>query len=83
MESSNSLPGPPGTGARLGGLVLGLLGSLALSRTMAAFLYETAAIDPTIYVMVTALLLTVTIAACLVPAARAAHSDQMAALRHA
>jgi predicted permease len=72
-----------GLGPALGGLVLGLLGSLALSRTMSAFLYETPAIDPTIYLMVTALLLTVTIAACLVPAARAAHSDPMAALRHA
>ena len=67
----------------LAGLVLGLLGSLALSRTMSAFLYETAAIDPMIYAIVTALLLTVTIAACLVPAARAARSDPMTALRHA
>ena len=67
----------------LAGLVLGLLGSLALSRTMSAFLYQTAAIDPMIYAVVTALLLTVTVAACLVPAARAARSDPMTALRHA
>jgi predicted permease len=72
-----------GLAPALAGLVLGLLGSLALSRTMSAFLYETAAIDPMIYVMVTALLLTVTVAACLVPAARAARSDPMTALRHA
>jgi putative ABC transport system permease protein len=67
----------------LAGLVLGLVGSLALSRTMSAFLYETAAIDPMIYAVVTTLLLTVTIAACLVPATRAARADPMTALRHA
>jgi putative ABC transport system permease protein len=72
-----------GLAPALGGLVIGLLGSLALSRTMSAFLYETASIDPVIYALVTALLLTVTTAACLVPAARAARSDPMTALRHA
>ena len=70
-----------GLAPAVAGLVLGLLGSLALSRTMSAFLYETAPIDPMIYAMVTAMLLTVTTAACLVPAARAARSDPMTALR--
>jgi ABC-type lipoprotein release transport system permease subunit len=36
-----------------------------------------------IYALVTALLLTATIAACLLPAGRAARSDPMTALRHA
>jgi predicted permease len=72
-----------GLAPALAGLVLGLLGSLALSRTMSAFLYETPSIDPMIYALVTALLLTVTIAACLLPAGRAARSDPMTALRHA
>jgi putative ABC transport system permease protein len=72
-----------GLAPALAGLVLGLLGSLALSRTMSAFLYETPSIDPMIYALVTALLLTATIAACLLPAGRAARSDPMTALRHA
>ena len=46
-------------------------------------LYETDALDPMIYGIVTVLLLAVTTAACLVPAGRAARSGPMAALRHA
>ena len=65
----------------LGGLVLGLLASLALSRTIALFLYETSALDPLIYTAVPVLLLTVTTVACLVPARRAARLDPMKALR--
>jgi putative ABC transport system permease protein len=63
------------------GLALGLAGSLALSRTIAAFLYETSPVDPLIYAAVTVLLLLVTTAACLAPAARAARFDPVAALR--
>jgi putative ABC transport system permease protein len=65
----------------IGGLVLGLLASVALSRTMSSFLYETSALDPMIYAAVPVLLLTVTTVACLVPAQRAARLDPMAALR--
>ena len=64
------------------GIGLGLLGSLALSRTLASFLYETRAIDPAIYGGVSLLMLAVTTAACLVPALRAARFDPMDALRH-
>jgi predicted permease len=71
-----------GLAPALAGLVLGLLGSLALSRTMATFLYETNPTDPLIYAAVTLLLLAVTTVACLVPARRAARFDPMAALRH-
>jgi putative ABC transport system permease protein len=65
------------------GLLLGLLGSLALSRTLSSFLYETNRLDPLVYAVVTVLLLAVTLAACLAPARRAARSNPMAALRHA
>jgi ABC-type antimicrobial peptide transport system permease subunit len=71
-----------GLAPALAGLVLGLLGSVALSRTIATFLYETNPTDPLIYVAVTLLLLAVTTVACLVPARRAARFDPMAALRH-
>jgi len=63
------------------GLIVGLLGSIALSRTVATFLYETNPIDPVIYAAVTVLLLGVTTAACLIPARRAARFDPMVALR--
>jgi ABC-type antimicrobial peptide transport system permease subunit len=66
----------------IAGLALGLLGSFALSRTIATFLYETNPLDPLIYASVTLLLLAVTTVACLVPARRAARFDPMRALRH-
>jgi predicted permease len=71
-----------GVGPAAVGLALGLLGSIALSRTMATFLYETSPLDPLIYAAVPALLLTITTIACLVPASHAARFDPMAALRH-
>jgi ABC-type antimicrobial peptide transport system permease subunit len=63
------------------GLALGLLGSAALSRTIASFLYETSPIDPLIYAAVSIVLLGVTTIATLTPARRAARIDPMAALR--
>jgi predicted permease len=70
-----------GLAPALAGLTLGLLGSLALSRTLSTFLYETSSLDPLIHAAVSALLLTVTIVACLAPARRAARFDPMVALR--
>jgi len=70
-----------GLGLAAVGLGLGLVGSMALGRTISSFLYETSAMDPLIYVAVTILLLAVTAAACLGPARRAARVDPMAALR--
>jgi len=64
------------------GVVLGLAGSLALSRTMSTFLYETSALDPLIYLAVPTLLLGVTVIACLAPASRAARFDPVRALRN-
>jgi putative ABC transport system permease protein len=70
-----------GLAPAIAGLILGLLGSLALSRTIRTFLYETNPIDPIIYSAVTVVLLAVTTIACLAPAMRAARFDPMAALR--
>ena len=63
------------------GLSLGLLGSLALSRTLSTFLYDTSALDPLIYASVVGVLLTVATLACLAPARRASRFDPMLALR--
>ncbi len=66
-----------------GGVVLGLAGSLVLSRAIAGFLYETSRLDPVIYAAVAMLLLGVTMVASVAPARRAAQSDPVAALRQA
>jgi putative ABC transport system permease protein len=63
------------------GLILGFAGSVALNRTVTSFLDETSPFDPLTYVAVTFLLFTVTTAATLIPARRAARIDPMAALR--
>ena len=71
-----------GIGLGLVGLALGLAASLALSRTIAYFLYDTNPLDPLIYAAVTVLLLGVTTAASLAPARRASRVDPMTALRN-
>ena len=54
------------------GLVFGLAGAVAGSRMMTMILYEVAPFDPVVYALVTLVVLTVGVAACLVPAGRAA-----------
>ena len=64
------------------GLVLGIAGSFALTRLLSGFLYGVRPLDPLTFTSVPLLLLAATIAACLVPASRAASIDPMEALRH-
>jgi predicted permease len=63
------------------GLLLGLAGALALTHVLVASLYGVSAVDPITFAAVPALLLIVTIAACLIPARRAANVDPMRTLR--
>jgi predicted permease len=63
------------------GLLLGLAGALALTRVLVSSLYGVSAVDPITFAAVPALLLIVTIAACLIPARRAANVDPMRTLR--
>jgi len=63
------------------GVLAGLLLALAASRALQGLLYGVSAVDPVTYVLVAALLLLVTLAACLVPAWRATRVDPIAALR--
>ena len=72
-----------GQGGRLAalGIVLGLAGSFALTRYLQSLLFGVAPNDPATLVGVCVLLSCVTLAACLVPAARAARVDPSAALR--
>lgn len=72
-----------GQGGRLAalGIVLGLGGSFALTRYLQSLLFGIAPNDPATLVGVCVLLSCVTLAACLVPASRAARVDPSAALR--
>ena len=63
------------------GIAAGLIGAFALSRALAALLFGIQARDPLTFTAVAALLSVVALAACLVPARRAAHVDPIVALR--
>jgi putative ABC transport system permease protein len=63
------------------GLVIGLAGGLALGRTVESLVYGVGVRDPKIYFVVAASLTAVALAACFIPARRAAAVDPMVALR--
>jgi predicted permease len=65
----------------LGGIVFGLVAALALSRFIGALLFGVRAYDPLTYAGVALLLIFVALAACFIPARRAAKTDPMIALR--
>ncbi len=64
------------------GLFAGLIMALVLTRLLASSLYGVTALDPITFIAVPALLLLTTIAACLIPARRAANVDPMITLRY-
>ena len=64
------------------GIGIGLSGSIALTRFLAAQLFEVSATDPTTFGTVVALLVLVTLTACALPARRATKVDPMEALRY-
>jgi putative ABC transport system permease protein len=63
------------------GLGIGLGASFALTKLMASLLYEISASDPVTFIVIPAVLGFVALAACLVPARRAARVDPLEALR--
>jgi len=63
-----------------GGLVLGLAGSLALGRVLAALVYRTSPGDPRLLAAAAGVLALAAVAACLLPALRAAQTEVRAVL---
>jgi predicted permease len=71
-----------GMALALAGLVLGLASAIVLSRLLTRFLYGITPTDPVTYGMAAVVVGGVALAACAVPAWRAARVDPMVALRY-
>ena len=73
-----------GEGMKVGliGILTGLLGALATSRVISTLVYGIPVRDPGTFAEVATVLTAVALAACLIPALRAAKVDPMAALRY-
>jgi putative ABC transport system permease protein len=66
----------------LAGLVIGAIAATAVTKFMKSLLFGVASTDPTTYVSVGILLMTVALLACYIPARRATRVDPIVALRY-
>ncbi len=71
-----------GLALTFGGLLVGIVGALLLTRFLTTLLFDITPTDPTTYVAASVLLLAVAITACLIPARRATKVDPLVALRY-
>lgn len=66
----------------LGGIALGVLASIALTRLLTTYLFQVTPMDPFTLITVSLVLISVALAACSLPARRATTVDPVVALRH-
>jgi putative ABC transport system permease protein len=64
------------------GVVIGVAGALALTRTIKSLLFEVSATDPIVFTAIPVLLVMVSLLACYTPARRATQVDPLIALRY-
>ena len=73
-----------GQGARLtlAGVVVGIVGAVALTHVLTGMLYQVSPTDPITFAAIAVMLSAVAMAACVVPAKKVLSIDPMAVLRH-
>jgi ABC-type antimicrobial peptide transport system permease subunit len=76
------LVGWAGLRLAIAGTVLGAIGAFVLTRTMSGFLFGVSSFDIGTFAAMAATLMVVTLAACWIPARRAARVDPTVALRY-
>lgn len=71
-----------GLALAMGGIAIGIVASMALTRLMQSLLFEVSPRDLQVFALVSSLLIVVALAACYLPARRATRVDPMTVLRY-